>query len=256
MRFTVHGSRFTVCVNKKTVNYELSPIRQAQAFGSEAQARRGDPEYIEGSTINWRRRRHGFGLIEFMIVITVFGIAVSAITASYLSFERNQRLKSAAQMLKGDIRLIQNKAVSGDKGTGGKCESNPERDDLILDGWFIKISQDAQSYLLAGYCQDDPSRTESYTVGSKTVNLPRDVKIGGISILSSSVNDVTIFYRSVAAGVSFHNDVAPPFIDTSDNLKNLLTPQSQLTISLILVSDSSKTYNVKIQTSGEVDESK
>ena len=51
MRFTVHGSRFTVCVNKKTVNYELSPIRQAQAFGSEAQARRGDPEYIEGSIV-------------------------------------------------------------------------------------------------------------------------------------------------------------------------------------------------------------
>src|SRR3989339_1835177 len=141
MRFTVHGSRFTVCVNKKTVNYELSPIRQAQ----------GDPEYIEGSTINWRRRRHGFGLIEFMIVITVFGIAVSAITASYLSFERNQRLKSAAQTLKGDIRLIQNKAVSGDKGTESDCLQGSENWPLV--GWYINITENSDSYSLAGSCQ-------------------------------------------------------------------------------------------------------
>src|SRR3990167_10709224 len=63
-------------------------------------------------------RLPGFTLIELLIVISIFGLTASLITASYLTFERNQRLKAAAQKIKTDVRFTQNKALTGDKGLG------------------------------------------------------------------------------------------------------------------------------------------
>ena len=65
-------------------------------------------------TIN--RKSKGFTLIELLVVITLFAITSTLITASYLTFEKNQRIKSAAQTLKNDLRFAQNKALAGDKG--------------------------------------------------------------------------------------------------------------------------------------------
>src|SRR3990167_10534720 len=98
--------------------------------------------------------RKGFGLIEFMIVITVFGIATAVITASFLTFERNQRLKSAASMLKNDIRLVQNKALSGDKGVDDGDPTHFCQQDAthILGGWYVNAAKAASSYSLAGVC--------------------------------------------------------------------------------------------------------
>src|SRR3989344_5335694 len=110
--------------------------------------------------------RKGFGLIEFMIVITVFGIATAVITASFLTFERNQRLKSAASMLKNDIRLVQNKALAGDKGLVGDPSSCTS--DKVLVGWYVQIIPDTDSYRLEGTCQQ-LGAPNSNEFGSKIV---------------------------------------------------------------------------------------
>src|SRR3989304_9495411 len=196
----------------------------------------------------------GFGLIELMIVITVFGIAVSVITASFLSFERNQRLKSAASTLKNDIRLVQSKALSDDKGVVGDPSSCSSGD--VLVGWYLKINRavDDDSYAIARDCNVSGVGEQTFNV--KNVFLPRDISIpvNGITCGVFSGDYATILYRPLATSVSFHNNLAPPFLDSSGNLTNTICTGSTLTITLQLDSNPSKTYRVVVIPSGEVSE--
>ena len=198
---------------------------------------------------NWKLTR-GFGLIEFMIVITVLETAIAVITASFLTFERNQRLKSAASMLKNDIRLVQNKALGGDKGVGGTCDT--AFTNLLLVGWFVTITQNSSSYTLAGNCRSDTDITSSYPFGLKTVSLPKGVTIKSISL----AGNVNILFQPLTGAATFHNGgVTPSFFIASGNFKSPIAGSS-LTIEFALESDSSKKYQVVVQSSGEVNEQK
>ena len=196
--------------------------------------------------------RQGFGLIEFMIVITVFGIATAVITASFLTFERNQRLKSAASMLKNDIRLAQNKALAGDKGPAAECAVTS-----TLVGWYLKIDTGSgnKSYTIAGDCKD-ASGTEN-TFNSKIVYLPRKVIIFGVScgvFIDGAYG--TIFYQPLIYNASFHNNLAPIFFDSSSgNLTNILCTGNDLVITL-QAEQGTNTYQVIVSPSGEVNEQK
>ena len=99
----------------------------------------------------------GFTLVELLVVIAILAITTSLITASYVSFERKQRLASAAQTLVSDIRLTQNKALSGDKSTED-CKTTDKK----LVGWFIRLDssdprgQDIKSsYSIYSLCSKD-----------------------------------------------------------------------------------------------------
>src|SRR3990167_6289045 len=119
--------------------------------------------------------RYGFSLIELMVVVSLFGLAASLITASYLSFEKNQRLRSGANLLKSDLRLIQNKATSGDEGAGGAvCNATADR----LGGWYLSIEKDGTSYAYGGVCADGGDWATEVTFDVKSqVNLPQGTKI-------------------------------------------------------------------------------
>src|SRR3989304_1447810 len=190
--------------------------------------------------------RKGFGLIEFLIVVTVFGIAVAVITASFLTFERNQRLKNAAITLKNDIRLVQSKALSGDKGVSG--DPNGCSSDNVLVGWYLKITSSGE-YTIAGDCKISGVETD---FNPKVVFLPRGLSIPGNGITCGVFTGDygTVLFRPVASGASFHNNLPPPFLDASGNLTNAICTGSDLTITLQLESDSSKTYQVIVQPSG------
>src|SRR3990167_4586294 len=106
-----------------------------------------------------------------MIVITVFGIAVSVITASFLTFERNQRLKSAASTLKNDIRFVQSKALSGDKGSAAECTAAS-----TLVGWYVRVFEkavddDNPDYEISGDCLT-PTGEANFNL--KEVNFPKE----------------------------------------------------------------------------------
>src|SRR3989338_10011742 len=83
--------------------------------------------------------KKGFTFIELLVVITIFGLTASLVTASYLTFERNQRLKNAALTLKNELRLIQNRALSGDKAPPSDPESCYSKEGILV-GWYLKIS--------------------------------------------------------------------------------------------------------------------
>ena len=205
--------------------------------------------------------RKGFGLIEFMIVITVFGIATAVITASFLTFERNQRLKSAALMLKNDIRLVQNKALSGDKGVVGADSTKYCASGNTLAGWYLKIdaSSDNGSYIIAGDCKDSSGNETAFNV--KSVSLPRGVRFPTSPppyVISCGVfNDAygTIFYQPLTYNASFHNNSVPPFLSAGSPVNTLPCTGDDLVVTL-QTTQGVNTYQVIVQPSGEVNEQK
>jgi prepilin-type N-terminal cleavage/methylation domain-containing protein len=82
-----------------------------------------------------KARLPGFTLIELLIVIILFSMTTFIAAAAYLSFERDQRVKSAVLTLKNDLRFTQNKALSGDKNTSTNCTASAR----TLVGWYIQI---------------------------------------------------------------------------------------------------------------------
>lgn len=208
----------------------------------------------------------GFSLIELMIVVSLFGIAASLVTASYLTFERNQRLKSAASTLKNDLRLVQSKAISGDKGPGRECPSPS----ASLGGWYLLVDfRDAfNTYYIYGMdCLVGPSGSLSDTIFlEKEVKFPQDTKINRLFYCNGNIpQPIAAFYRPIRSGVSFHNGAfAPPdFLEVDGTaLRNLIpepgAPQSTWVAIELSNNSTSPTrfYWVKIEISGEINESK
>lgn len=220
----------------------------------------------ERLTLNAKR---GFSLIELMVVVSLFGIAASLITASYLTFERNQRVRSAAEQLKSDLRLVQNKATSGDKGPqAGNPSDTVCPKDSILGGWYLYANADINigsitSYKFGGVCVTALSEVVFL---EKTINLPADTKINRIFYNAGDLNQpTTFFFRPLNSGVTYHNGVfAPPDFFEADGitLRNEFPPIDLPSDSWVAIEVSNMStppnrfYWVRIETTGEINEVK
>ena len=162
------------------------------------------------STVNCKVK-HGFTLIELLVVITLFGITSSLITASYTTFEKNQRIKNAAQTLKNDLRLVQNKALAGDKGANSECSIGD-----TLAGWYVTFdTAQTSTYTYAMVCNIGGNESRFIP---KTVTYPSGVTLNnavpntGIKIGGSPRNGiVTILFKPLATDVALYSNSAPPF---------------------------------------------
>lgn len=165
------------------------------------------------STIHFKR---GFTLIELLVVITLFGIVSTLVTASYITFERNQRIRNATQTLKNDLRLIQNKALAGDKGANSEC---PVTSTLI--GWYMTINTaQISSYTYAGVC-DAGGPQNLFPNPPKIVNFPTGVTLNNTTAPNTGIKlggnpqsgIVTILFKPLATDVALYDDPdgVPPF---------------------------------------------
>lgn len=205
----------------------------------------------------------GFSLIELMVVVSLFGVAASLVTASYLNFERNNRVKSAATAFKNDLRLVQNKAASGDKGAVDVCPKTS-----TLGGWYLRIQSGASqtSYSIGGVCLAPVTFAET-SFERRTIRLPKDLIINKFSYdtTDNQTLPVTIFFRPITSGLSYLNAAsalpsdAPDFFDDKGvyfkNKEIIPYPQSVVTIEFA-DSTLSRKYLVKIEQTGEVSELK
>ena len=247
---TLHLTLYTI---KKKVSCQLSSIRRAQ----------DDPEFTEGSVVSCSS---GFSLIELMVVISLFGIAASLITASYLSFEKNQRIKGAASQLKSDLRLVQNNATSGNHGVnvGGYIEGGASNSYCPVDsvhsagGWYLLVNSTSGSstyYMIGGDCINGANET---VFAQKTINLPSDIKINRIFYDYGNISQpMAIFFRPLSNITSFHNGGAsfPGFFQPDGvSLDNTLPPGPQDAVTVELINSTGKTSKVKIEPTGEVNE--
>lgn len=229
----VHGSRLTVDGFVKSVN-------------------------CEPKTVN--RKAKGFSLIELMVVVSLFGIAASLVTASYLNFERNQRVKNAAAALKNDLRLLANKAQTGDKGPGGTvCEANAD----TLGGWYLRMAKGETAYSFGGVCIDNPALnnwTNEVLFSTRDVRLPIDIKINKIShpISPDVTGAVVVFFRPLVAGVEYFDGsrLLQPvdfFVNATGQPQTYLIPTPTNTMTIELSSlNAARCYLIRIEQTGEV----
>ncbi|MBI3341703.1 prepilin-type N-terminal cleavage/methylation domain-containing protein [Candidatus Curtissbacteria bacterium] len=196
----------------------------------------------------------GYSLIELLIVISIFGITVSLVTASYLSFERNQKFKNAALQLKSDIRYMQNKALTGDKSLAGCIDSQS-----ALIGWYLNVSTGAASgYSLFSDCLGGGNET-SNLLNNAAISLPRGVTICRIVANNIQKNDMNILFRPVSSTTNVYFFQAslptPPFL-----LNGVLkATQETPPIGIYLTNGTAVcatvgTYKVVVQANGEVNE--
>ena len=88
-------------------------------------------------------RNCAYTLIELLVGISIISIVFSVGFASYRDFSRRQALSGVTKALISDLRLIQQKALAGEK--IGSCTT--------LDGYKINIS--SASYSLYADCASD-----------------------------------------------------------------------------------------------------
>ena len=211
------------------------------------------------------RKSFGFTLIELLVVITLFGIVSTLITASYTTFERNQRIRNATQTLKNDLRLVQNKALAGDKGvsnvSGGDCtdfakccpnsyETSPGVfDTFSLVGWYVTLNTaQTSTYTYKGVCKNNRNGNET-TFNPKTVTYPSGVALNtdGIKIGGNPQGGiVNILFKPLVTDVALYDDPdgVPPFTSPK-------TFSGDLVIEL-KGSQTSNLSTVTVRTTGEI----
>jgi len=153
------------------------------------------------------RLKKGFTLIEMMVVISIIAIIFSISVSSYVTFNRNQILQQAAEGVRSDLRLAQNKALAG-QDPSSSC-SAPH----TLLGYRFSIS--GSSYSISVFCSsDDPSepiRTPIKTVDLSSQNIT----------LSTTPAGAKIIFLVLGRGVDL-DAVAPTVLTISANNQSRL----------------------------------
>jgi len=230
------------------------------------------PYYI-AKLLNTRRQSNclkikqsflGFTLIELLIVITLFGLSASLITASYLTFERNNRIRNAALNLKNDLRLAQSNALSGNKGVIGTAGNCSDAEPLV--GWYVKVIVGTSDYLTSGVCKIetlphkyipiDAELDEIVPVNNKA--FPNQVTVKSFQIDNglehvNSGDEVSILFRPLTNKAAFYDVLSGNLSD--ENFIGTTGSTGILTITFIGSQDN--TYKVRVNSaSGEVNEEK
>ena len=109
---------------------------------------------------NYAHRNSAYTLIELLVGITIMALIFSIGFVSYRDFSRKQALTGVTKGLISDLRLIQQKALAGEK--IGSCTT--------LNGYKINIS--SSSYSLYASCASDILlKTVDLTVNEVTLTL-------------------------------------------------------------------------------------
>lgn len=148
--------------------------------------------------------RRGFTLIEILISIAIIFLLTGLTLTGYGAFNKKQTVKSAAHQLAGDLRLVQQKAVSGEKPAG--CAGD-------LKSWQIIIYNNR--YRQFAVCNS--------SIGGDTVYFPTNV-----TSLSATITFAAIT-GSVTAGNGTYT-ITGNFSGTTYTNTIVITPSGGISV--------------------------
>lgn len=125
--------------------------------------------------------KSGYSLLEVLVAVTIIGILTGSSLVGYNRFQGRQGLKSAGEQLVSDLRLTQQKALSGEKAAGW-CQGLTDS----LTGWRL-IFTSAAVYDIRGVC------SSGTTTVFKSITLPNSAtkSAGSNSVDFAAVNGTT-----------------------------------------------------------------
>lgn len=145
-------------------------------------------------------RQKGFTLVEMLVVMTIIGILFAVGIARYQVFNRNQILTQAAEELKNNLRLAQQKALAGEKpAISGFCTDPGD----TLASYRLKFIPSGLRYNIKAICSDGSVQPNDFI----SYNLPENVtgpggqevlfKVLGQGIDANSQVTFTLTYSGV-----------------------------------------------------------
>ncbi len=133
---------------------------------------------------NWQ---FGFTLIELLVVLGISSLLFLIGFASYREFNRRQQITEAANLLKSDMLLAQQRALSGEKPAG--CQG-------ILNGYLVYFNS-ASSYQIIADCKEaDVINVEDPVIKTASID-------GGIT---KTAGPDTISFKVLAQGTTGASD--------------------------------------------------
>lgn len=139
--------------------------------------------------------RRGFSLIELLITVAIISLLTGLTMAGYGAFNKKQTVKTEAYKLASNLRLAQQKAISGEKPAG--CTGD-------LQSWQITIT--VSSYSQIAVC-------ETSSVTADTIIFPANISssVGTInfSAMTGSVTNGAGTYTITGnfSGTSYFNTI-------------------------------------------------
>lgn len=148
--------------------------------------------------------RRGFSLIELLVTIAIISLLTGLTIAGYGTFNKKQTVKTEAYKLASNLRLAQQKAISGEKPVG--CTGD-------LQSWQMNIT--ANSYSQIVVCINPDSSTTINTTA-----FPTNVSSSAGTITFSAMTG------SVAAGSGYYT-----LIDTTPYTNTIeITPSGGINV--------------------------
>lgn len=140
------------------------------------------------------RFKSGYTLVEILIGLTIISIVFSIGVASYREFSRRQELNGYIKKTISDIRLIQQKALSGQKPDAslGSCTR--------LDAYSL-VTNGGSSYSIVANCVNGNVTIKSVDLGNITVTATTAVTRFKVLGLGTDLpSDNTLTFRSTLTG--------------------------------------------------------
>jgi prepilin-type N-terminal cleavage/methylation domain-containing protein len=141
----------------------------------------------------------GFTIIELLVTISIIAILFGLGAAKYNEFNRRQIIAQAANELKSNLILAQDKALSGEKdcrvskcgGNDGVCGTN-DANERSLEGWFVRIPSPPNNtyYEIYGQCG-----------GITFPDVPKRVDLSQRGLLITSSLSAPIHFYPLGLGV-------------------------------------------------------
>lgn len=134
----------------------------------------------------------GYTLIELIVGITIISIVFTIGYASFREFSRRQALTGITKTIKGDLRLAQQLALTGEKPSTGSCTT--------LEGYTFTPSSD--SYILVANCSNGDITIKTILLKDEIVLTGSSVQFKVLGQGTDLSSDVTLNLSSSVAGTS------------------------------------------------------
>ncbi|MBI2414474.1 type II secretion system protein [candidate division WWE3 bacterium] len=137
------------------------------------------------------KQSHGFTLIELLLVVALIAVLSSFLIPGFSGYIDNQNIVQANELLKSDLRSVQNKALTGVDASSG-----------TTNYWGIKIaSQNAPFYYTFKSSSNTAGACDSVNLTTATKS---DVLMGGATV-RDGVN-ACIFFSMKNGDANFQNN--------------------------------------------------
>ena len=151
----------------------------------------------------------GFTLIELMVTIGLFMLAIGGVLANYNGFHTRQKVKQAALTFKEHLRFTQSEALAGKKPTdaGDPCVTKS------LDGYRVTFTS-SSDYVIGPVCETVAS------TDTKTYSFPDGITLSPTSSIS---------FQSLNGKVNSADDVIYVISDGTTSYKITVSSSGDIT---------------------------